>query len=124
MSTASDLGVLLTFENSKNKASVATLLAKGTRPDFEDDLAEWEHPLFFALEEIDYPSELKTIEHNQLHVAWYETDEQLPNLERAFKQCGGVIIAAYQFADGGDVEELLLNAREVAYHALRRRGGA
>jgi hypothetical protein len=107
MPTESDLGVLVRFDSSENTAAVAVLLAKETRPDFEDDLAEWQHPLFFALEGVDYPTELKRIGDNQLYVAWYETGEQLADLDRAITKCGGVITVAYQFADGGDVEELL-----------------
>lgn len=112
MTTASDLGILVTFKNEKKAASVAILLKKETRPDFEDDLEGWEHPLFFAIEEIDYPTELKLIDDQRLYIAWYETAEQLPELDRAFKLCGGEIVTAYQFADGGDVEELLFKRQD------------
>ena len=84
-------------------------------------MPEWEQPFFVAIEEIDYPSELKVVDQHQLYVAWLETNHSLVELEDAFKQCGGEIIKAYQFADGGDVEELLFTRRNdqlIMIHAL------
>lgn len=112
MSSETELGLLLKCSSAEHADTLQQLLAKASRPDFDDDLEEWQKPLFSVIEEIDYPDRLLVVDGVCLYIEWSETDVPVEMLFRQFKQCGAEFLKAWQFADSGDFEEILYVAKE------------
>lgn len=112
MSTETELGILLKCPSAEHALAMKFLLAKVSRPDFDDDLEDWVKPLFHAVEDIDYPSTVLIVDNHFLYVDWSEFDGAVGTLFRQFKLCGLELDKAWQYADSGDFEEILYVVRD------------
>ncbi|WP_416398394.1 hypothetical protein [Allohahella sp. A8] len=72
------------------------LIEKGSRPDFDDDLEEWQKPLFEQVEDLEYPDELGDVGEKGLFLHWWEIEATLSDLDQKFQACQGRIVKAYK----------------------------
>ena len=91
------LALRVVFEDTNRRDAVARLLAKETRPEFDDDLEAWEAAIFAQVDDIEYPDELVGEGEHVLFVYWLEVDDTVDELDEKLHGCGGEIEKAQLF---------------------------
>ncbi|WP_416398398.1 hypothetical protein [Allohahella sp. A8] len=93
------LSLLLSCASSDQASSLATLLARETRPEFEDDLSAEEKALFSAIEDLEYPEAIEP-QGDQILISWSEIDGMdFDDLEMLLEAPGVALIGAYEVPD-------------------------
>ena len=112
-----NLSVLVEFADPAHRDAVARLLAKESRPDFDDELEDWERAIFEQVEDVEYPGEIVEEGKRLLFVHWREVDESVEELDERLRRCGGEMQKAQRFLGDPYTDDTL----DGMYY--RRKGG-
>lgn len=93
------LSVALRCQSDELATTLANFLVRETRPIFEDEVDERVRPLFLAVEDLEYPHEMKA-SGRQVVVHWFEEDGLSFEDLKALLSCEGIeLVAAYEVPD-------------------------